>query len=50
MPIQNNQHLIKAYRDYMVTRHMVKHGLLCNVSRSREQLRATYRLLAGKPL
>lgn len=48
MDILSNKHLINAYKEYMSAVRMVRSGLLGNVVREREHLRAIYRLVAGK--
>lgn len=48
MPINQNPHLIAAYRDYMNALDMRRQGLLGNASKERELLRNLYRIIAGK--
>lgn len=43
-----NPHFKRAMRDYVNAREMVKQGTLGNAVAQREQLRWTYRFLAGK--
>lgn len=48
MPINQNPHLIAAYRDYMNALAMRRSGMVGNASFQREHLRALYRVIAGK--
>lgn len=46
--IEQNKHLIAAYREYMAARAAARHGLLGNAALQRENLRNLYRTIAGK--
>ena len=48
MNIKENRHFLAAYESYMQALQMRRAGLLGNAGIQREQLRAIYRLLAGK--
>lgn len=48
MPINQNPHLVEAYRGYMTALAMRRNGLVGNASIQREHLRTLYRVLAGK--
>lgn len=50
MTLTENPHFLRAFKDYMEARKMVKQGLLGNAHNQRTALLITYRLLAGKPL
>lgn len=48
MPITKNPNFIAAYSAYLRALKYRRAGLLGNVSAERENLRSTYRFLAGK--
>lgn len=48
MPITQNPHLIAAYAAYMRALRLRRGGYIANAHAERENLRSTYRLLAGK--
>ena len=43
-----NPHLIRAYKDYMKARDMVRRGYLGNCAAQRDHLRSVYRFITGK--
>lgn len=50
MPLTENPHFLRAFKDYMEARERVKQGLMGNAHKQRTALLITYRFLAGKPL
>jgi len=48
MPIVNNPHLVRAYKDYMDAKSLVRKGLRNNANCQANFLRSVYRIIAGK--